>query len=207
MTDQLKREDAPEDPKMGEGTELFDRPFFQVVVGLGILAVCSVPVALWFAAFGFVDVRAGNVIQAEPLMTLFAAIVAMFGVLMAGIFVFMAIRIDRGARREAQSIAERAGKKAKRVARKKATDITKSVQKEASESIARVDEELRQAKCRLDEMSKSVERRIQDRFVELRNRAKAEATAARDNGDGTKADTYKHLAALFEDGQSPNESG
>ncbi len=218
MADQLEREVAPKDPKRGEETELFDKPSFQwfvaVLMGIVTLAVCAVPIALCLAAFGIGGIGTGSAFQAEPLMTMFGGIIAMFGVLMAGIFVFMAIRIDRGARREARSVAEDAGKEAKRVAneaREKATVIAEGAQRAASESAERVVKGLAETQKSLAAVPKDIKAEVERNFVELLEKAKEEGSNAHDERRPDAEAAFERIAtvlgALLKDGRSPNESG
>ena len=71
-------------------------------------------------------------------------VIALFGVLITGLFVFMTFRIDRGARYEAQAVAQKAITQAlrearttaKRTAKKKARTVARKKAKTVTETIA-----------------------------------------------------------------------
>lgn len=170
-------------PNDGAAYNILTEKWFQILAAflsfVLIIVVLSMPVlALVQIGDGRVVLNASS--QAGTLMTLLGAVVAMFGILMAGIFVFMAIRIDRGARVEARDEARLALKETK----KQVDEEVKRV-KEAGDAQARVLERLfaEQAK-QVDEKAKKVDEalgglkgvtneRIKRRFLTMHRVAKA----------------------------------
>ena len=64
-------------------------------------------------------------------------VIALFGVLITGLFVFMTARIDRGARSEARVVAQEVAQKAITDARLEARTIAERIAREEAERTAR----------------------------------------------------------------------
>ena len=68
---------------------------------------------------------------------LVTGVIALFGVLITGLFVFMTFRIDRGARYEAQAVAQKAITQAREEARKAAKEEARKTAEEEARKVAR----------------------------------------------------------------------
>ena len=111
---------------------LVDRPGFQKLVAallvLITVTICSAMFVL--VVMGAVD-GGGSCDSCDSdgawHTAFFTVLIGLFGVLITGLFVFMAFRIDRGAKWEAQQVAEKAAKgvvkKARSTARKRAGKV------------------------------------------------------------------------------------
>ena len=106
----MGKNESKNDKKEEQGRDIFLERWFHilatVLMSVLILTCCAVPLILCFAAFNASS--PGSESQDVSQMTLFGSVVAMLGILMASIFVFMTIRIDRGAKAEARRVSERA---------------------------------------------------------------------------------------------------
>lgn len=76
----------------------------------------------------------------------FTVLIGLFGMLISGLFVFMAFRIDRGARWEAQQVAIEVGKETKSTARERAELVAaKEARKVAAKEARKTTKEVRKA--------------------------------------------------------------
>ena len=113
---------------------LFDTAGFQWVVAI-ILGLITVAISSAMLVFPFILKPSGG---GEWYTAFFTVFIGLFGVLITGIFVFMAFRIDRGAKSEAQQVAEEVAKEtaeetAKRATEAVAAEIAKKAKKKATE--------------------------------------------------------------------------
>ena len=107
---------------------LFDTPGFQKVVAV-MLGLITAALSIAMIVLVFEAVNGGDGGRWDT--AFFTVFIGLFGVLITGLFVFMAFRIDRGARWEAQQVAqqvaerevERAAKAARSTARKRAGKV------------------------------------------------------------------------------------
>ena len=107
---------------------LFDTPGFQKVVAV-MLGLITAALSIAMIVLVFKAANGGDGGRWD--MAFFTVLIGLFGVLITGLFVFMAFRIDRGARWEAQRVAqqvaerevERAAKAARSTARKTAGKV------------------------------------------------------------------------------------
>ena len=116
---------------------LVDRPGFQKLVAallvLITVTICSAMFVLVMEAVNGVEavkaVDGGSSGDSDGAWhtAFFTVLIGLFGVLITGLFVFMAFRIDRGAKWEAQQVAKKAAKgvvkKARSTARKRAGKV------------------------------------------------------------------------------------
>ena len=103
---------------------LVDRPGFQkLVAALLVLITVTICSAMFVLVVEAVDDGTAGAWHTA----FFTVLIGLFGVLITGLFVFMAFRIDRGAKWEAQQVAEKAAKgvvkKARSTARKRAGKV------------------------------------------------------------------------------------
>ena len=96
---------------------LFDTPGFQKVVAV-MLGLITAALSIAMIVLVFKAVNGGDGGRWDT--AFFTVFIGLFGVLITGLFVFMAFRIDRGARWEAQQVAEKVAKRAARIAAKEA---------------------------------------------------------------------------------------
>ena len=104
---------------------LVDRPGFQkLVAALLVLITVTICSAMFVLVAAAAD---GGGRSGAWHTAFFTVLIGLFGVLITGLFVFMAFRIDRGAKWEAQQVAEKAAKgvvkKARSTARKRAGKV------------------------------------------------------------------------------------
>ena len=145
-----------------EKTALFDTRGFQWIVAAMLVLIT---VALSTAMFVLVlDANQGTTRgNGRWEMAFFTVLIGLFGVLITGLFVFMAFRIDRGAKSEAQrvaekvaeKVAERAAEDAERIVRERAEEVAKEVAAEAAEKVATRAE--KEAIAKVDDAAKRVE--------------------------------------------------
>ena len=109
MTDQPKQPQTSSSVGSSQSEErddIFSAHWFHILATalmcLLTVACCAVPILLSLEALGVISSGDGGPSQME----LLTSVVTMFGILMAGIFVFMTIRIDRGAKEEARRAAK-----------------------------------------------------------------------------------------------------
>lgn len=154
---------------------LFDTPGFQKVVaamlGLITAAISSAMFVLVFSLGGDggnVDGAGGGDRWHTAFFTVF---IGLFGVLITGLFVFMAFRIDRGARWEAQQVAEReverAAKAARGTARKRAGKVAAAKAREVAVEEARKVAADEARKVAADKARKTALAETQRKFEEM----------------------------------------
>ena len=154
MTDQKKQEHA-------KGQDVFESEGFKQLI---TAVICIVTAVL----SGVLIVLTIPAVKGTPLpeTALFAPLIALFGVLMTGIFVFMTFRIDRGARHEAKSQAEfTAGEVARNVAETEAQKILKEAKME-SERIAR--DVTKEAKMESERIAQEESKKVEEKFKDMR---------------------------------------
>ena len=134
------------------------------------------------------DGHTGNVMAYgdSSIPTLITVLIALFGVLITGIFVFMSIRVENGARREAQAIAtdaaikaeetakeaaKKAKKKAEKVAKKRSNKVAKKVMKELEDRVQTAQEAATEARKEAGDAAKAA-------VGDVREEARAEAQQA-----------------------------
>lgn len=145
------REDAPKvganDESRVSGGEsshrdkvaLFDKDGFQWVVAIVLVVITA---ALSFAMFTlvsdarYVKTENGEWVD-EWVMAFFTVLIGLFGMLITGLFVFMAFRIDRGARWEAQRVAKEAAEEAAEEAKRAAQKVASKIAKDEARSVAK----------------------------------------------------------------------
>lgn len=119
---------------------LVDRPGFQkLVAALLVLITVTICSAMFVLVAKAVDDGTAGAWHTA----FFTVLIGLFGVLITGLFVFMAFRIDRGAKWEAQQVAKKAAKgvvkKARSTARKRAGKVAaEKAAKVAAEEAAEV---------------------------------------------------------------------
>lgn len=118
---------------------LFDKDGFQwVVASVLVLITAALSVAMFTLVSDAKDAKAYN---GEWVMAFFTVLMGLFGVLITGLFVFMAFRIDRGAKLEAQraamEAAQRAAKGARSAARKRAEKVAAKMAQEVAAECAK----------------------------------------------------------------------
>ena len=123
----------------GNDVPLVDRPGFQKLVAA---LLCLVTVAVSTAMIALVFMARGS--DGGDWHTAFSTVsIGLFGVLITGLFVFMAFRIDRGARWEAQRVAKKAVKEMRNTARKRAGKVaTKKAGRVAAKNAGKVAAEI-----------------------------------------------------------------
>lgn len=107
---------------------LVDRPGFQkLVAALLVLITVTICSAMFVLVVEAVNGGSSGDSDGAWHTAFFTVLIGLFGVLITGLFVFMAFRIDRGAKWEAQQVAKKAAKgvvkKARSTARKRAGKV------------------------------------------------------------------------------------
>lgn len=148
-----KAGDSNQRPGEDQEPRDYERAFVRTFTGVLWLTTISLCLYVGVTIVAFLD---GRALPGDGLGTLVVMVVAIFGVLVTGLFVFMTFRIDRGAKLEAGDVASitatevaaKIAEDAKEIARKQATDTAKRsvaqhVSREAGPALQRaVDERL-----------------------------------------------------------------
>ena len=121
---------------------LFDTPGFQKVVAV-MLGLITAVLSIAMIVLVCEAVNGGDGGRWDT--AFFTVFIGLFGVLITGLFVFMAFRIDRGARWEAQrvaekvaeKVAERAAEEAERTVRERAEKVARKVAEKVAEKVAK----------------------------------------------------------------------
>lgn len=169
--------------KEDKGRDIFLERWFHILatalMSILILACCAVPIVLCIAAFLGSSSESGGS-QAAPQMTMLGAVVAMLGILMATIFVFMTIRIDRGAKAEARRVSEVAMKRVARHAKKRIKRSEECAKRSTKKRVKNV-------RCKLDE-------KVRGLFLDLKG--DADSKALKETGGAEKA-AYQIVSELI----------
>lgn len=120
---------------------LFDTPGFQKVVAV-MLGLITAALSIAMIVLVFEAMNGGDGGRWDT--AFFTVFIGLFGVLITGLFVFMAFRIDRGARWEAQrvaekvaeKVAERAAEEAERTVRERAEKVARKVAEKVAKKVA-----------------------------------------------------------------------
>ena len=154
---------------------LVDRPGFQKLVAA---LLCWITAAISIALLALV-VRSWMADGGGEWHTALSTVsIGLFGVLITGLFVFMAFRIDRGAKLEAQRVAKGAAKKAakkaaKRAAKRAANEARRAARKKAEEVAAERAEEV--AAERAEEVAVEKTKEVAERAEEAAAKRAQEA--------------------------------
>lgn len=181
MTTEADQADPTESEKdKSDTSDGFAKPWFQwwaAFLSLIMMAlVISMPVLFWIVALNKEVANLGDDLPGGPL----GALIAMFGILMTGIFVFMALRIDRGAQVEARKVARKvARKEARKAARKEVDGASAEVHERVDAEIAKVEEAVRTTNNAVAAIHQEVAVRVRDRLIAIQASATRGAEEAR----------------------------
>lgn len=181
MTTEADQADPTESEKdKSDTSDGFAKPWFQwwaAFLSLIMMAlVISMPVLFWIIALNKEVANLGDDLPGGPL----GALIAMFGILMTGIFVFMALRIDRGAQVEARKVARKvARKEARKAARKEVDGVIAEAQDRVGSAIATFDTAVEKADKTVATIHQEVATRIRERLAAIQASATRSAEKAR----------------------------
>lgn len=179
LPESVSKNDDRSDTPAEESQDIFLERWFHilatVLMSVLILSCSAVPVLLCFVSLGvLLSGGADQVSQGFSQMALLGSFVAMFGILITGIFVFMAIRIDRGAKEEARHVANASVKRVENEAKIGVEEARNAAEKEVhdlSEKMNKVFEELKE----------EANRNVECRFKKLREEANNKKKGTDDN--------------------------
>ena len=160
-----------------------------------MVAVLSLPVLLLLAAKK--EGGLAGALSGDQLLAFLGAIIAMFGILMTGIFVFMTLRIDRGARAEARAEAQQAVEETLAGVRSEAAAAASNARKDVDAALATVNEKANGAVLKVGEavngVDREVEKQMQLGLSRLTTAAAQMEDDARRDGRDTEVPYYRTI--------------
>ena len=217
------REDAPTEGTNGASRDsggesshkdkvpLFNKDGFQWVVAAVLIVITG---ALSGAMFKLVSNAGVGAVGSPWSMAFFTVLMGLFGVLITGLFVFMAFRIDHGAKLEAQRIAmeaaQKAAEEARSAARKRAEEVAaERAQEVAAEKAAEVAAEIAEraaerakkvAAKKAEQAAEEAKKAAVDRAEELvAHEVQKVATEVFSSKMGELGETVRTMARALED--------